>query len=423
MAAEADQVGRGFGGLWPLRKPIRKLRAVAADGRVRVSWRKAARAPEQESGPTHRVYRKRETEFDFGRDREEYFLNVDPAGAQLVFDGTVEPEPRADYAWIDDGVRVGETYSYFVAVGRHDPVGPVPCKVRDPEVWWSHQEVMVRLARLAERLPGLVTVTTCGHTLRGREIPCVQVGAGPNVLGLVGLIHAGESGPELIIPALEALAGAWGALPEDVRIVAVPAVNIDAREDLVRGVPWYVRTNAVGVDLNRNFPADWHEVSHMYGVSSADPDSVTYRGPGVASEPETRAIVEVFTQHRPKAILSYHALASICGLPAVGPACGQGDARYVARCTELVDLLGESLYPAGDGRARWLKFGASCGSLPAWGYRLGGIPAVDLESGITEDEKRSHSDLTDRALLGAYQEKHTRALRRILAHDFMRTGG
>ena len=83
-------------------------------------------------------------------------------------------------------------------------------------------------------------------------------------MALIGAVHAGESGPELIVPALGYMAAHYPKELRDKSIIALPSVNIDRREDLVRGVPWHLRTNAVNVDLSRSFPGEWQKVQYDY---------------------------------------------------------------------------------------------------------------------------------------------------------------
>ena len=74
-------------------------------------------------------------------------------------------------------------------------------------------------------------------------------------------------------------------------VMLLPCVNPD-------GYALATRKNAWQVDINRNWPtANW--------VNS--PQSEAYHGGAwPASEPETQAVLNVMTTHRPKAVVSFH---------------------------------------------------------------------------------------------------------------------
>ena len=79
--------------------------------------------------------------------------------------------------------------------------------------------------------------------------------------------------------------------PDDHPWILIPCLNPD-------GYQFHQRTNANGVDLNRNFPAqDWK--------SSAQKDRY-YSGPNPASEIEVKSLVKLIDQVKPKAIIHFH---------------------------------------------------------------------------------------------------------------------
>ena len=57
-----------------------------------------------------------------------------------------------------------------------------------------------------------------GTTVGGRSIPGLIVGNSGNCIALVGTIHAGESGPELMIPAVERLLAEHAGLLDQVGV-------------------------------------------------------------------------------------------------------------------------------------------------------------------------------------------------------------
>ncbi len=160
---------------------------------------------------------------------------------------------------------------------------------------------------------------------------------------LIGVIHGGESGAELMLPAIEGVLKQHDDLLDEVSIAAIPVVNVDERERLVNGVPWYLRTNANGVDLNRNFPADWDMVEYGYGLDSSDPDSGTYRGPSPASEPETKAVMAFLQERLLQAVYAFHCLASICGMVFLAPKCGAEDTVYAETCKAYATAYGSGM--------------------------------------------------------------------------------
>lgn len=94
---------------------------------------------------------------------------------------------------------------------------------------------------------------------------------------IFGSIHGSENGGQLV--AHDLLFNAQ--LPENVKIIAVPEIN-------GYGVSLFDRNNKNGVDLNRNFPERWSELTEK---DEDNPNSQFYRGPSAASEPETKAVM------------------------------------------------------------------------------------------------------------------------------------
>ena len=68
-----------------------------------------------------------------------------------------------------------------------------------------------------------------------------------------------------------------------------------------------IRTNARGVDLNRNMPSPrWREVGYQRWLDVADGNPRYYPGPYPMSEPETKFLVELIHYFKPHAIISVH---------------------------------------------------------------------------------------------------------------------
>ena len=129
------------------------------------------------------------------------------------------------------------------------------------------------------------TWTTVGHSVDSRDIRSMRFGDGPLRVLLIGSIHGDESeGLSIIDDLVEALDA------PDVRALATVRVLRDVNPD---GSARGLRTNANGVDLNRNWPA-----------SNFSPAST--RGPAPLSEPETRAAHAAYLAFDPHLVVVFH---------------------------------------------------------------------------------------------------------------------
>lgn len=98
-------------------------------------------------------------------------------------------------------------------------------------------------------------------------------------------------------------AGGEGATGRPRVVVLAPVANPDA---FFRRRP--TRTNARGVDVNRNLPtADWDRDALRIWRRRYRGDPRRYPGPGAASEPETAFQVDLIARFRPDKIISVHA--------------------------------------------------------------------------------------------------------------------
>ncbi len=135
---------------------------------------------------------------------------------------------------------------------------------------------------------GVVTTReVVGTSVQGRPIVAIhraREGATRTVL-VIGSIHGDEKAGLRVVRRLRTRAH----LPADLDLWLVPTVNPD-------GTVADRRTNAHGVDLNRNFPYRWH--------SSAR--GATWSGPGHLSEPESRALKALHHRLDPVLTLVFH---------------------------------------------------------------------------------------------------------------------
>jgi protein MpaA len=149
-----------------------------------------------------------------------------------------------------------------------------------------------------------------GKSVKGSPITAVVYGTGKRLVLVLGGIHGNESDTSILAKAL------MGSLlqervPEELTIIIVPDVNPD-------GLFANTRVNARGVDINRNFPStSW---SREY------PDSYQFPGTEPASEPETRAVMNLLEKFPPDYIITLHAALGCVNWD--GP--GEAIARVIA---------------------------------------------------------------------------------------------
>jgi hypothetical protein len=397
--------------------PLSKANVYVENGKVIVNAFKSNRFSESEYKNQFRnikIYRLCCPAFVFGTDYEEFFCGLDYKKSELIFNGYIEPLLDSKFTYTDTVVMTGSTYAYWIASAEGEPLGPLPVKVRDSEAWWSYAKVTDRIKNLRKTYPSYVTVDTIGYTVRLKPLLAVKAGKGKTLIALIGAIHAGESGPELIIPIIEKLIKRNPELLDKISVIAIPSVNCDQRDQLVRGNPWYLRRNANMVDLNRNFTAGWENVDLTYGYKTSDPDGLTYRGPFPASEPETKAVMACLKKNRPKVVFSFHCLAGICGENLLASHNSAENKKYIEQCARYARLYWEGVDPQLSNK---LQVGFDCnnGSLPTWCYSELGIPAFDMEAPVDDkDREQCVADRTDVLLLEKYREKHLNGFIRLL---------
>lgn len=129
-----------------------------------------------------------------------------------------------------------------------------------------------------------IGVRVIGKSVMGRRIRAYHLGEpGKRKVVLISAMHGDEAAPQQILDSLRN-----GPPITGINLWLVPSYNPDG---LVR----HTRKNAHGVDLNRNYPYRWADLSGPYES-----------GPRPASEPETRAMMRFLSDVRPSRILSFH---------------------------------------------------------------------------------------------------------------------
>ncbi|NCN41178.1 murein peptide amidase A [bacterium] len=131
---------------------------------------------------------------------------------------------------------------------------------------------------------------TYGPTSGGRPIEMLQVTRGPVNLLLIGGVHGDEyEGFFLVEEFLRT--EKYKALDGKANLWVIPRLNPD-------GCEAKTRTNGNGVDLNRNMPTkDWDPVARKERYQP---------GPSAGSEIETKEIIKIVEDLKPRAIFTMH---------------------------------------------------------------------------------------------------------------------
>jgi protein MpaA len=180
--------------------------------------------------------------------------------------------------------------------------------------------------------------------------------AGPCALLVFAAIHGEE--PETTFALSRALRQLTGPSPH---AAVVLAANPDG---LIRGT----RGNARGVELNRNFPtADWQPNPVPHRSTLDEPrDVLLSPGPESGSEAETKALIALIHELKPRAVIALHA-----PLACIDDANQSPLGRWLAERTGL-PFVTDVGYP-------------TPGSFGTWG-RENGVPVITYEFPMTNTD-------------------------------------
>jgi len=171
------------------------------------------------------------------------------------------------------------------------------------------------------RAGAVIGRTVIGTSVQGRDLVAYHLGEpgrpGADTVVLIATMHGNEPAPRQI---LDALVDGQEVIGLDLWVV--PNYNPD-------GLAAGTRTNARGVDLNRNFPYQWRDLDGRFES-----------GRRPASEPETRAVMRFLRRVAPDYILSFHQPFNAVGTDTKSPAFARRVARVLKLPTTRLDCGG-----------------------------------------------------------------------------------
>ncbi|WP_442599010.1 M14 family zinc carboxypeptidase [Neobacillus sp. D3-1R] len=208
---------------------------------------------------------------------------------------------------------------------------PASAKLEQP---YTYEKMKNDIYTLKKDYKDELVIKTLGFSHFGRKILAVKLGSGEKNILLIGAHHGREwMTSALLVEMLETYADAYhrkvkiGEYPTDilneVSIWFVPMLNPDGvaiQQEGLSAVPKYHRgkllkmnqnskdfsrwkANAIGIDLNRQYPSGWDQVPSE-GVNS--PSYQFYKGEKPIASHETKAIVRFTKKIKPIMAVSYH---------------------------------------------------------------------------------------------------------------------
>jgi protein MpaA len=144
-----------------------------------------------------------------------------------------------------------------------------------------------------------------GESVEGLPIEVTRFGTGPVERLIVAGMHGGnEYNTVLLSEELTAyLYEHPEIIPADKTLYILHDLNPDG---VARSISYLGRANANGVDLNRNWPANWQEDWPRSGCWT---QTYVTAGSAPASEPETKALMTFIQNHHFDALINYHSAA------------------------------------------------------------------------------------------------------------------
>lgn len=197
-----------------------------------------------------------------------------------------------------------------------------------------------------------------GTSVQGRPLMAYAYGNGAKRILFTGGIHGNERSTVSTMQAwTEYLNANAHTLPANTQVIVAPNLNPD-------GIAIGKRYNANNVNLGRNFPAkNWAP-----DAKTSNGDEKGVGGSSPASEPETKAVMALTSQYRPRLIVSVHSQGRLVGANKYGDSVSIGNTYanmvgYRTMYDNAEDVMGYSI----------------TGEYEEWAGEVYGMPAILIE--------------------------------------------
>jgi protein MpaA len=146
---------------------------------------------------------------------------------------------------------------------------------------------------------------TIGKSVKGLPLEVYRFGTGLTERLIVAGMHGGDeyNTVELVEQLMTYIGKHPEAIPSNVTLYILRDLNPDG---VARALNYLGRANANGVDLNRNWPANWQKDWPRAGCWTT---TYVTGGTGPASEPETKALMAFIQSHHFDGLINYHSAA------------------------------------------------------------------------------------------------------------------
>jgi len=198
---------------------------------------------------------------------------------------------------------------------------------------YTYEKMMLDLEEVQGMYPEVIYVGTIGQSEQGRNLPFIKIGKGDKHILLIGTHHAREwITSQFLMKLVREYAQSYKehlrvgeyetAILNSTAILVIPMLNPDgvtiqqkgwlgaSTSDKIKILSmnhfsmnfsrW--KANALGVDLNRQYPSGWKELKKL----PAWPSYKQYRGESPAEAIEVQQLIDFTKKNKPEMAVAYH---------------------------------------------------------------------------------------------------------------------